>query len=104
MTALKNLTKDQLIEKLQADEEKNKCEEKESVYQRLSKVDVSKFIEQKNGLNYLSWAKAWGLVKSIYPDANYKIREYPYFVQTADGVYQQLGTRDYLPTEYGIEV
>ena len=31
MTALKNLTKDQLIEKLQADEEKNKCEEKESV-------------------------------------------------------------------------
>lgn len=104
MTALKNLTKDQLIEKLQADEEKNKCEEKESVYQRLSKVDVRNFIEQKNGLNYLSWAKAWGLVKSIYPDANYKIREYPYFVQTADGVYQQLGTRDYLPTEYGVEV
>lgn len=76
----------------------------ENVYERLSKVDVTPFIQKKNGLNYLSWAKAWGLVKSIYPDANYKIREYPYFVQTADGVYQQLGTRAYLPTEYGVEV
>lgn len=76
----------------------------ESVYERLSKVDVTPFIEKKNGLNYLSWAKAWGLVKSIYPDANYKFREYPYFEQTADGNYQPCGTRDYLRTEYGVEV
>lgn len=76
----------------------------ESVYERLSKVDVAPFIEKKNGLNYLSWAKAWGLVKSIYPDANYKFREYPYFEQTADGNYQLCGTRDYLRTEYGVEV
>lgn len=76
----------------------------ESIYERLSKVDVTPFIEKKNGLNYLSWAKAWGLVKSIYPDANYKFREYPYFKQTADGNYQPCGTRDYLRTEYGVEV
>lgn len=76
----------------------------ESVYERLSKVDVSRFIEKKNGLNYLSWAKAWGLVKSIYPEANYKFHEYPYFTETADGNYQQCGTRDYLRTEYGVEV
>ena len=76
----------------------------ESVYERLSKVDVTPFIEKKNGSNYLSWAKAWGLVKSIYPDANYKFREYPYFEQTADGNYQPCGTRDYLRTEYGVEV
>ncbi|NRO92542.1 hypothetical protein IMAU10033_00451 [Lactobacillus helveticus] len=76
----------------------------ESIYERLSKVDVTPFIEKKNGLNYLSWAKAWGLVKSIYPDANYKFREYPYFEQTADGNYQPCGTRDYLRTEYGVEV
>ena len=107
MSELKDKTKDQLIDivvKLKAEKEKYEKDKEESVYQRLSKVDVSQYIEKKNGLNYISWAKAWGLVKSIYPDANYKIREYPYFVQTTDGVYQQLGTRDYLPTEYGVEV
>ena len=86
------------------EKEKQTTSTNKSVYERLSKVDVSRFIEKKNGLNYLSWAKAWGLVKSIYPEANYKFREYPYFIQTADGNYQQCGTRDYLLTEYGVEV
>lgn len=101
------MTKDELIKILgQLQDEKKEQAKKDnaSVYERLSKVDVSKFVDKKNDLNYLSWAKAWGLVKSIFPDASYKLREYPYYTQTADGNYQQIGTHDYLRTEYGVEV
>lgn len=41
------------------------------VFNELIKVDVSKHIEKKNGLSYLSWAWAWQYVKEKYPDANY---------------------------------
>ena len=93
-----------IVDQLQDEKKEQAKKDNASVYERLSKVDVSKFVDKKNGLNYLSWAKAWGLVKSIFPDASYKLREYPYYTQTADGNYQQIGTHDYLRTEYGVEV
>lgn len=37
----------------------------------LSKVDVRKYIEQKGGLNYLSWAWAWGALMEHYPETTY---------------------------------
>lgn len=90
---------------------------KQSVYERLSKINVSKYLkdikntyqdkygnEHSFSLKYLSWARAWGLVKAIYPDATYKIREYPNWVQTADGTFQQAGTLDYRITSVGCEV
>ena len=46
-----------------------------SIFSTLSEIDVSEHIEQKNGLNYLSWAWAWTEVKKLYPEANYKIYE-----------------------------
>ena len=55
---------------------------KKSIYSTLSKIDVSHLIDKKMGLNYLSWAKAWGLVKSIYPDADKEITEYPEYLPT----------------------
>lgn len=33
----------------------------------LSKIDCSKHTESKNGLTYLSWAWAWGMLKEHYP-------------------------------------
>ena len=39
-----------------------------SVWETLSKVDVSDHTEEKNGLTYLSWAWAWGEVKNAFPD------------------------------------
>lgn len=83
-------------------------EKKESVYERLSKIDVKPYldtIKSKKGfsLSYLSWAKAWGLVKAIYPDASYKIKEYPNWIDTKQGV-QQAGTLDYRITKAGCEV
>jgi hypothetical protein len=43
-----------------------------SVWETLSKIDVSKHTEEKNGLTYLSWAWAWGIVKQHYPLAKFQ--------------------------------
>lgn len=42
-----------------------------SVWETLSKIDVSDHTEDKNGLTYLSWAWAWGIVKKNYPKASF---------------------------------
>lgn len=42
-----------------------------SVWETLSKVDVSGHTEKKNGLTYLSWAWAWAEVKNNFPQAKY---------------------------------
>ena len=46
----------------------------------LNSINVNDKTEKKNGLTYLSWAWAWGEVKKLYPDANYKVYE------TIDGI------------------
>lgn len=38
-------------------------------------INVNDKVENKNGLTYLSWAFAWGELKKIFPNANYKIYE-----------------------------
>ena len=48
---------------------------KKNYFEMLNSINVSDKTEQKNGLTYLSWAWAWGEVKKLYPDANYKIYE-----------------------------
>lgn len=42
-----------------------------SVWQTLSAIDCSEHTEEKNGLTYLSWAWAWGILKTVYPDATF---------------------------------
>lgn len=49
----------------------------ESVFERLNKVDVSGFIEMKNGLSYVSWAISWREAKKLFPAAIYTIYENP---------------------------
>lgn len=52
------------------------------VYKNLSQIDVSANIKKKQGLSYLSWARAWELVMEQYPDANYDVITFdgkPYF-------------------------
>lgn len=48
---------------------------KENYFTTLNNIDVGDKTEQKNGLTYLSWAWAWGEVKKLHPNANYKIYE-----------------------------
>tara|TARA_R100000951_G_scaffold22940_1_gene18914 strand:- start:1049 stop:1759 length:711 start_codon:yes stop_codon:yes gene_type:complete len=66
-----------------------------SKFEELVKVDCSKFIEDKGGLSYISWASAWELLKKHCPDASYEHHEWQtlttgevmcYCTVTADGV------------------
>ncbi len=43
----------------------------ENYYLGLRSVPVRKHFEKKGGLDYLSWAKAWDMLKRNYPDAEY---------------------------------
>jgi len=43
----------------------------QSVWKTLSAIDCSDKIEKKNGLSYLSWAWAWGIMMDHYPEARY---------------------------------
>jgi len=38
----------------------------------LSKIDCADKVENKNGLTYLSWAWAWGILKTHFPDASFE--------------------------------
>lgn len=55
---------------------------KNNSWQTLSAIDVSKHIDKKGNLSYLSWAWAWGTLMDNYPDSTYEI-EPP--VQHPDG-------------------
>jgi hypothetical protein len=79
-------------------------EEKKSVFATLSEIDVSPYLDKKVGLDYLSWAKAWTLVKRAYPDANYRITEFPEYILTKDGWVATGRDVDYRQTAAGYEV
>ena len=46
------------------------------MYEKLRSLNVTGHIEQKNGLNYLSWAWAWDEVMKLYPEAIYEIERF----------------------------
>jgi hypothetical protein len=46
--------------------------EKKSVWETLSAINVNEHTEKKNGLTYLSWAWAWGMLKKHYPEAQFQ--------------------------------
>lgn len=46
-----------------------------SVFQILSAIDCKQYVKQKGKLDYLPWAKAWELVKGLYPDTSFKVYE-----------------------------
>jgi hypothetical protein len=55
-----------------------KKEKVQSTFEKLSAVNVNKYVEKKNNLTYLSWAYAWGETKRVCPDATYRIGETEY--------------------------
>ena len=54
-------------------EQKNTQEQKnaqeQNTFQILNNINVNPYIKKKLGLSYLSWAHAWGILKTTYPDA-----------------------------------
>lgn len=63
------------MEKNIKDEKVDKKTMQQNYFEILNNVNVSDKIEKKNGLSYLSWAYAWGELKKIFPNSNYKIYE-----------------------------
>jgi|TARA_R110000824_G_scaffold80945_1_gene203329 hypothetical protein len=55
-----------------------------STWDTLSAIDVNDHTEKKGNLTYLSWAWAWGIVKSNYPSATYHIYRNPHTNQQWD--------------------
>lgn len=47
-----------------------------SVFSTLSSISVKEKIERKGNLDYLSWANAWAMLKSVYPNAQRKVYEH----------------------------
>ena len=45
---------------------------KKNAWEILSKIDCTEHAEDKNGLTYLSWAWAWGILKENFPDASFE--------------------------------
>ena len=45
------------------------------IWDTLSKVDVSEYVEEKMNLSYLSWSRAWWLMMEHYPEATYEYHE-----------------------------
>ncbi|RMC36006.1 DUF1071 domain-containing protein [Lactobacillus sp. ESL0236] len=79
-------------------------ESKKSVFATLSEIDVKPYLDKKGRLDYLSWANAWKLVKQAYPDANYKITEFPEYILTKEGWVATGRDVDYRQTAAGYEV
>lgn len=48
-----------------------------TVFSTLNAISCKEHTEKKGNLTYLSWAWAWQIVKSHYPDASYTIYESP---------------------------
>lgn len=58
------------------------------IYKTLREINVTGHVEQKNGLNYLSWAWAWDEVMKKYPNAIYEIERFddkPYLYDEKTG-------------------
>ena len=45
------------------------------IWDTLSKVDVSEYVEEKMNLSYLSWSRAWWLLMEHYPEATSEYHE-----------------------------
>ena len=55
-------------------------------FEEINRIDVSKHIEKKMGLSYLSWAWAHAEMKKIDPNAAIIIHEFPDFIQIGEQV------------------
>lgn len=86
--------------------ENNKRKE---IIEELSKIDVSKFVEvkgERTQLSYLSWANCWAIIIEHFPEATYKIKEFPeYLFNKTNGMWEATGREvDYRQTVAGTEV
>ena len=77
-----------------------------SVFNDLSQIDVTKHLEEKQGLSYLQWMAAWSIVKRYDQHARYEVlvdgAGNPYFNNTTAGAFAGVSVtiKDSTLTEY----
>lgn len=52
------------------------AETAKQVWETLSGINVNDHVERKQGYSYLSWAWAWGVLMSHYPDAKFNFERF----------------------------
>jgi len=82
--------------------------EKKNVFKDLASISIKDKVEKKGKFNYLSWASAWSLIKSEFPNAQRKVYEHEHtglnFFSDGNTAYVKVGITindlehiDYLP-------
>jgi hypothetical protein len=61
------------------------------IFNQMSEIDISNYTKSKHGLTYLSWARAWEILKKKYPTAKFEViynekTQMPYFSDTAGAI------------------
>lgn len=54
----------------------NSAEKSKEIWNSLSQIDVTPYVEKKVGLTYLPWAWAWGMLMEHYPDSNFSFERH----------------------------
>ena len=47
----------------------------ETVWDKLSAVDISEYVQKKGGFSYLSWSWAWGILMKYYPESDFEMKK-----------------------------
>ena len=58
-----------------------------TIYQTLSKIDVTRQTKSKNGSTYLPWASCWAIVMEHFPESTYKTHTQKITVTTENKIY-----------------
>ena len=67
-------------------------EKKNNIFKELSSVSIIGKTDKKGKFDYMSWATAWSMVKTQYPDAQRKVYESDHTGLNffTDGVFQYI--------------
>ena len=65
-----------------------------TIFEKMSAINCTKFVDEVQGLKYLSWAHAWAHFKQVDPTANYKVLPYTYDTQLGYMVWTEVTTSD----------
>ena len=75
---------------------------RENTFEKLSKIDVSKFTEKKGQFNYLSWAHAVRELLKSCPDATWEVHTFK-GVDGTDQPYMKNGTGAYVQVSVDVD-
>lgn len=64
------------------------------VWGTLSSIDVSNYIETKNGLSYIKWSQAIGILNEYWPESYYEFEPVHYFANGTAEVWVKVTVKD----------